>query len=545
MRKRIVSSLLIACMLGFLSVQIYGASNQEKQNIKHFTAFFSVAGKNGSAQNDIKKAIAEKIGADCEERWLVGQSKEEALNSYIASGEYPDFISGEKLLLDAGALIPIDEYWEDYPNIRNYLTDAQWDRFRQKDGHIYWIPQFCVTHGEDVSPTHNGEAFWIQTRVLKWAGYPKITTVDDYFNLLEAYVEANPTMENGTENIPFTVLCDDWRFFCLENVPQFLDGYPNDGCCMIDPKSRTVLDYNTTDTARRYFRKLNEVYHKGMFDPEAFTSTYEEYLNKIASGAVLGMVDQWWQFYYSLTEAYEENGLSNLGCDYVPLPITIEGGIHNQWNVNRSAELDNSSGLSITVSCQDIEGALLFVNDLLDSDITRMRFWGEEGLDYSVDENGMFYMDEEQGRRHGDAGLNESHFCSYGYFPRVEGKLDDGINAFSMEYQPNEFIKTVKPDVQECFEAYGVKNYVELLGTNEAPGNWYPMYSYSQSLSADSKGGMVRDNLDAVKRIWLPQVIMSNDFDTVWDDYMAAYQKCHPEIYFDVLQTHLDRINRQ
>ena len=128
-----------------------------------------------------------------------------------------------------------------------------------------------------------------------------------------------------------------------------------------------------------------------------------------------------------------------------------------------------------TTSCEDVQGALQFVNDLLDSDITKLRFWGEKDLDYSVDENGMFYMNSEQGKRHGDSVLNESHFCPYSYFPRVEGLLDDGINAFSMEYQPVEFMKSLKPDIRECFEAYGVQNYVELLGTNEAPGAWYPM----------------------------------------------------------------------
>ena len=137
---------------------------------------------------------------------LVGQSKEEVLNSYIASGEYPDFILGEKALLEADALIPIDEYWDDYPNLRNYLSDEQWEHFRQEDGHIYWIPPFCVSQGENVEVTHTGEAFWIQTRVLKWAGYPKITTVDEYFDLIEAYVQENPAMPDGTPNIPFTVL---------------------------------------------------------------------------------------------------------------------------------------------------------------------------------------------------------------------------------------------------------------------------------------------------------------------------------------------------
>ena len=30
------------------------------------------------------------------------------------------------------------------------------------------------------------------------------------------------------------------------------------------------------------------------------------------------------QFYYNLAEPYETNGLSDLGCDYVPLPITMD-----------------------------------------------------------------------------------------------------------------------------------------------------------------------------------------------------------------------------
>lgn len=57
-----------------------------------------------------------------------------------------------------------------------------------------------------------------------------------------------------------------------------------------------------------------------------------------------------------------------------------------------------------------------------------------------------------------------------------------------------------------------------------------------------SKGGMIRDEIDAVKRNWLPQVIMSDDFASTWDAYMAAYQECNPQDYFDILQRHVDQI---
>lgn len=228
MKKRIIAAVAVFGLLGGILYFAY-AQTAAQNNVKHFTAFFAVEGESIDQNNDIKKEIARLTGADCEELWLVGQSKESALNSYIVSGEYPDFISGDTSLYEAGALLPLDEYWENYPNIKNYLTEEQWERFRRPDGHIYWIPQFGVTHGEDVEVTHSGEAFWIQTRVLKWAGYPEIHTVDEYFDLIERYVAANPVMEDGTPNIPFTILCDDWRYFCLENIPQFLDGYPNDG----------------------------------------------------------------------------------------------------------------------------------------------------------------------------------------------------------------------------------------------------------------------------------------------------------------------------
>ena len=541
MKKRVISSVIVAIVAALMTICSQNAVTPQKGEIKHFTAFFTTQGETIDSSNEMRQLIAEKIGADCEETWLVGQTKDNALNSYIASGNYPDFISGEVILYNAGALIPIDEYWDAYPNIKNYLTKEQWDMFRQEDGHIYWIPQFGVTRGDDIELTHSGEAFWIQTRVLKWAGYPQIHTVDEYFNLIEAYVSANPVMENGTENIPFTVLCDDWRFFCLENVPQFLDGYPNDGSCIVDPETLQVIDYNTTETARRYFKKLNEEYHKEILEPEAFLSTYEEYLDKLSTGAVLGMVDQWWQFYYTVISAYEANGLNNQGYNYVPLPITMEEGTRNQWHTTRSAELNTASGISITTSCQDIEGAMQFLNDLLDDKIIKLRNWGVENIDYSVDENGLFYFTEEQRGMREDKERSGNYFCPYSFFPRLEGLLPDGINSYLPEEQPAEFIKNQPSDIQECFRAYGVENYVDLLGNNEEPGSWYPMYSYNSLLSSGSDAGKVRDRLDEIKKSCMPQVIMAEDFDSAWEEYMEDYEKCQPEIYFQDMQKELER----
>ncbi len=545
MKKKTIIGLVLTWVVLAIFLITRIMDDGKNQKIKEFTAFFDVPGNTINEDNEIKELIAQKIGAYCQEQWLSGKSADEAIASYIASGEYTDFISGNTVLYEAGALIPIDVYWDDYPNIKNFLPSEIWDRFRQADGHVYWIPQFGIVHGKVEEVLHEGEAFWIQTRVLKWAGYPDIRTLDEYFALLEAYVAENPVMENPfrqeeiMENIPFTILCDDWRYFCLENPPQFLDGFPNDGSCMVDTNTRTVLDYNTSETAKRYFKKLNEEYNKGIVDQEFFTQSYQEYLEKIASGRVLGMVDQWWQFAYSVNTSLENMPVQNYG--YVPLPITIDRGIQNQWHIKRGAELSVADGISITVSCEDLKGAMQFINDLLDEEILKLRYWGIEGIDYDVYVNGVYYRTPEQRERAKNLDYSNAHFCMYSYFPRIEGMLSDGINAFSPEYQTDEFLNALAPDVKECLVAYGCRNYVEMLGTNNAPGPWFPMYSYSEMLTSETEAGSVWEKMKSIKIHYLPRVVMTEDFEGMWQQYMEDYAACQPEIFFEEMQHELER----
>lgn len=555
-RRKLISVLLAATMMAamFAGCGSDAASTDAKENadgadsteaggVKEFTAFFAVPGSEINDDNEIQQIIADKTGVKVKETWLTGQAAEEAVGMMITGGELPDFIcggSGQSQLYDADVLVALDDYLDDYPNIKNFFTQQQWDQLRQDDGHIYWIPQFSNIKGEEKVCTHNDEAFWIQARVLKWADYPEIRTMDQYFDLIERYNEANPTMEDGTENIPYTILCDDWRYFCLENAPQFLDGYPNDGSCIVDPETLTVIDYNTTDTAVKYFQKLNEEYQKGIVDPESFTQTYDEYIAKLSTGRVLGMIDQWWDFAYTAGDAIKQAGLDAQGCDYIPLPITIDESVKNQWHCSGGV-LNVSDGLAITTSCEDVEAALQFVDDLLSQDIHNLRFWGVEGVDYNVDDNGEFYRTEEQRTRAVDTAYKAAHTCTYSYFPQYSGTSDDGINANKPDGQANEFFDGLNDDVKEAFSAYGAETYVDMIGTNEAPGAWYPMWSYSNSFTTDTEGGMAWNKIGEIKHEYLPQVVMAKDFDAAWAEYMDAYNSCDPGAFIGELQTELDK----
>ena len=149
---------------------------------------------------------------------------------------------------------------------------------------------------------------------------------------------------------------------------------------------------------------------------------------------------------------------------------------------------------------------------------------GVENVDYHIDEHGRFYRTKNQRTKAGDAIQKSSHFCSYAYFPRWEGKLSDKINAFAPEYQPNDFYATCPEDVKECLAAYGCSTYVDMIGTNDEPGVWYPMYSYTDTLTADTTEGneiaalaMYNAGANKVRKNSTPQITL---------DYISKIQNC-------------------
>lgn len=81
---------------------------------------------------------------------------------------------------------------------------------KHEDGNIYFIP-FGASHGFLANPDIDQGAFWIQRGVLKEFGYPEVTTLDEYFQLIESYVANYPEI-NGEKTIGFTALTYDWRF---------------------------------------------------------------------------------------------------------------------------------------------------------------------------------------------------------------------------------------------------------------------------------------------------------------------------------------------
>lgn len=542
MKKNITRMLAMLLAVLTLTCCLVGCKKEEAEEggVKEFDMFIAMPGSEINDGNAVQEKLAELYGAKIKETWLTGQTAEEAIGVMVAAGEYPDMIEasdGYQMMVDAGALVAIDEYWDKYPNIKNWLPESEWNKVRKDDGHIYAIPQFGIINGRDTATYHNDEAWWIQTRVLKWDNYPEIKTLDQYFDLLQRYYEANPTEEDGTSVIPFTILTDDWRYFCLENPPMFLDGFPNDGCVNVDPVTKKVFDYNTTPTAKAYFNKLNEMYKIGVVDQEFATMKYDDYISKLSTGRVLGMVDQFWDFGWQVHDALNTAGLTDR--TYVPLGIVIDETKTERYH--SASALDASGGFSITTSCDDIEGALQFVNDMLNLDALTLRQWGIEGVDYLVDTDGTFYRTQEMRDKAADATYKADNLCPYSYLPAWEGMSLDGINAATPGNQGREFMEGMKPEVKECLEAYGCETYVEMLNPSQENSPWFPLWSWSNDLTSDTEAGQVWADMATLKHEWLAKVVIAKDFESEWNAYMAEYEKLGVQTFLDAAQAELER----
>lgn len=130
MKVKKVTGILTASVLSVSLLAGCGGDSKSKDGdgVKEFTAFFAVPGSEINDDNEIQQIIAEKTGAKVDETWLTGQTASEAVGTLIAGGEYPDFIDGGDAmgqLYEAGALVPIDEYLDKYPNIKAYYSEEE------------------------------------------------------------------------------------------------------------------------------------------------------------------------------------------------------------------------------------------------------------------------------------------------------------------------------------------------------------------------------------------------------------------------------------
>lgn len=538
--KKDIKTVAIVMAMAVVLTTVSGCSKTEKTSgkdgVTKFTVWTAMAGTALSPDNRMAKLVKEKLGISLQTEMLVGDRKTK-VGTMIAGGTYDDILMYDEAFVKAGALIPLEKYLtsDDYPNLKKhygpYLKKME---DPNHDNHIYYMPNWNVNTGKKNTFFPNGTSFWIQKVVLKEAGYPKIKTPEQYFAVIESYLKKHPTI-NGKKTIGFEILADRNRMYSLYNAPEFLAGYPNDGGVIVDKSGDSYKAdiFYDKDTSKKYFKLLNEEYHNGVVDKEAFTQNWDQYISKISNGIVLGLNDQEWSFGNAVT-ALTSN--KKYWQTYVGLPLTWDSSIRDQYLDRTDASINLLNGYGVSKTCKDPDKAMHLFDTLLNKDWQVLNQWGFKDVDYEVDKSGLFSRTQAQRVAQEDQNwIWKNTLKAFSdNAPKLEGTYEDG-NATSPGLQLSEWKANLHDADKEVLSAYNAESWQDLYSEPLQQPPYYPCWQITVPDGSAAK--MAQTKMDDVALEYLPKCVMAEKgkYDGIWDRYVTELHKADIDAYLKIM----------
>ena len=551
MRKILIALLVLTMICGLIPTAL-AESGPDPITV---TVFRGDPGDQPFEDNKIYKKIEEELGIRFEIEFLAG-NLDETLNLKLADEVYPDLWDGgnsAEILENNGALIDLLPYIseEKTPNLYKHIYTH--DRIKQllsDDGKLYIIPNHGIVYNSETRNACNGPAFFIQKQVIAWNDYVVPKTLNEYFDLIERFIAANPETEEGNKYTGFAILCDDWRHFCLINPVQHLMGRPNDGEVIVDI---TTPEYKTTTFinqpyAKAYYAKLNEEFNKKindtypMINKDTFTMNYDQYIAALSTGTVLGMFDQTWDF-TEATDSLQASGMDQYTYLALPLvydPEYVDGKEIEEHYLNGSV-MNKDRGFGISVTCPYPERLVQMMETFLSDEWQKLFQWGVEGEDYYI-ENGRMLMTKEQYDHLSNSTWKRGNkaVAIWESCPKKEGTMDDG-NAWDPKSQTEIYFEQMSEYDKSFLVACG----------KEVPADFFnppiELAPYGEAWQIDKTPiDMEYMDFKTIQDRWLPEIIMCapDELDARWDAFIEEINPCC-EVYSEFMQKEVLKLVEQ
>ncbi|MCM3130438.1 MULTISPECIES: ABC transporter substrate-binding protein [unclassified Paenibacillus] len=479
-------------------------------------------------QDAVGQKIIEETGVTINAEYDISSGGgDDKIALMAASGDYPDLIFPKgnlSKLVDAGAMIDLTDLIEEHaPNLKK-LYEGQMDRLKysNEDQAIYAIP---TNAGVGQIYFDAGGGFNLQHKVVKELGYPEIKTLEDFENALREYYAKHPTTEDGQPTIPLTLSADGWRIMITVTNPAFAaTGAPDDGEYYINPETYEAMLHYKRPEEKEYFRWLNKMYNEGLLDKDSFIQKDDQYKAKIASGRVLGLIDQGWAY------GDAENALKSAGKfdeTYGHYPVSLDE------NYKRADFQDiglDAYGIGITVSNEDPVRTIKFLDWLASDEAQVLLNWGIEGEHYVVEDGVRKIPAEVQDRKNNDNAnfTKETGISLYTVFSAHygDGVKDPSGNYYTTNF-PEEIVKNYNEAEKETLAGYGVETWKDLFPSeDEFPvKEWGAAYNMPVPSGSDYNVTFQKTQDIIQKRI--PEAIVStpDKFDEIYDSMLQEIDK--------------------
>ncbi|MFF2483286.1 extracellular solute-binding protein [Paenibacillus sp. NPDC058071] len=201
------------------------------------------------------------------------------LQKMIAGNKLPDMIWGQRdsdleRLRMAGLLVPLDDFIEKYPNLKQWAGPKVLNLLRASDGKIYYFPNYYTNKP-------NGNAgFVVNKKIYKQLGSPRLETTDDLYSYLKQVRDRYP------EVVPFeTGLAREGH-----GIDQLFSSFKENNFSFTRYYAVTTDDQMTSIYKDEGFREsaifAAKLMREGLMTPDAMTQTEDQVGEKLLNGHV-------------------------------------------------------------------------------------------------------------------------------------------------------------------------------------------------------------------------------------------------------------------
>lgn len=353
------------------------AASGADPNAKTSISWLNILHTASPPTDTIIKKIEEKTNAEVKFSWIPDASKEERINTSLASDSLADIVtltildnSSVRNALKSGMFWEVEPYLDEFPNLAKISEDTR--RSASIAGKLYGIP-----FQKDLA--RNGVV--IRKDWLDKVGLPVPKTMDELMEVAKAFTEKDPD-GNGKNDTTGFMDRSDLVYGAFKTLGSYM-GVPNYWKVSEDGKMTPEFDTEEYVKAMDYMKKL---YDNGYINQDFAVTAKTDQQQKFAQGKagiyVGALFDS--KNLKNMAKGVQDNMELVLVNNMTPTGSESERHI---WAGNNGIGGLLSFPKSEVKDEAELKRVLKFVNDLMDDDMYALMTYGIKDVHYKVDEN--------------------------------------------------------------------------------------------------------------------------------------------------------------
>lgn len=313
----------------------------------------------------------DELGIIVEYDWIVkgGDEYDQKLNIALATGDIPEFVSVTPLqvkqLAEAGLIMPLDDVYEKYASdlTKSVLMETGTAPFDAAtiDGKLYALPEVDST-------LMLADVIWIRADWLEQLGLAEPKTMDELVAVMEAFCAADFDGNGVNDTIGMGIAKDLWAgLFGLRGFFNAYESYPT---IWVEDENGQLVYGSTLPATKDALAKLNEMYQKGLIDPEFGVKDSGKVAEATTAGKCGVLYGAQWNSIYPLQSSYDLSG-----ANWKAIPIVSATGAP----VKAQTDVGTVGWVVARADCEHPEALVKLFNMFLEKN------WGE------TNENGVYY----------------------------------------------------------------------------------------------------------------------------------------------------------